>query len=233
MDIVRFEEQHMKEAADLMVEQFDRWVKVFPLLPERVTSLKVANDFLADLFAKEESRGIVLLRDGRVTGYLLGTYGDNPFFGRHVMVPYGGICMEAGMKTDNLGKLYTAAGEEWMKDYVLNHYLVMPALLDWLELGYSLSFGKEQAYAIAPVVENPTVAALPAGIVMREVCPKDAAGLYGCADWIAGHYNLAPVWEPVPSEHLANIREGYGELATDPDVITWLALDGEKIVSVW
>lgn len=231
MEIVRFEEQHVEKAARILANQFARWLKAYPLLPKRITDEVVANDFLVNLFFNEETHGVVLLEDGQTSGYLLGTYGDNPFFGRHVMVPFGGIGLKPGMAANILGNLYASAGEQWMRDEVLNHYLIMPAIQDWLEMGFSLSFGKEQAYAIAPVTEKLMGATLPDGIVIREVVSGDSDGLYQCADWIAGHYNLAPIWEPVPAEHLKHIRQGYAELATEAESTTWLALDGERIVA--
>ena len=231
MEITLFDEKYTGRAAELLAEQFSRWLKAFPLLPVRIADRDVARGFLVDLFAKKEIHGVVMLEGDQMNGFLLGAYGDNPFFGRHVMVPFGGIGLKPGVAADNLMKLYAAAGQQWVADDVLNHYLVMPALPDWLETGFSQSFGKEQAYAIASVVEKPTGAELPEGIVMREVIPADADGLYQCADWIAGHYNLAPVWEPVPAEHLKNIRQGYAELAAEAESTTWLALDGERIVS--
>ena len=231
MEIINFEEKHVSQAADVLAVQFARLLEKFPLLPDRITNPGIAKEFLLALLAKDESQGVVLLKGGRVRGYLLGLYGDNPFFGRHVIVPFGGMALEDQTALDELAALYCVAGKRWLKDGVLNHYLVMPALLDWLEAGFSLSFGKEQVYAVASVADLHLEPTLPDGIVMREVTPSDADGLYDCADWIAGHYNLAPVWEPVPAEYLAEIREGYAELAADPESSTWIALDGDRIVS--
>ena len=231
MEFVRFEQEHVEQAAGILTAQFAGFLKSFPLLPGRITEKAVAVDFLVDLLAKEESQGVVMLYEDRVSGYLLGAYSDNPFFGRHVYVPFGGIALKEQTKTDDLLKLYSASGKRWMRDGVLNHYLIMPALPDWLETCFSLSFGKEQAYAAAALADQYPEPELPSGIVMRAAIPSDADGLYDCADWIAGHYNLAPVWEPVPAEHLANIQQGYAELATDPDASTWIALEGERIVS--
>jgi len=231
MEIVQFGQEYVEQAADLLTAQFAIFLKMFPLLPERITEKGVAKDFLVDMLTKEESHGVVMLEEDRVSGYLLGVYGENPFFGQHVMVPFGGMALEDQTAMSELAQLYTAAGKRWMRDGVLNHYFVMPALSDWLETCFSLSFGKEQAYAAAPVADLYSETELPDGIVMREVIPSGAVGLYHCAGWIAGHDNLAPVWEPVPAEHLANIRLGYAELATEPDETTWIALDGEQIVS--
>ena len=35
MEIVQFEEQHVGKAARVLVNQFTRWLKTFPLLPKR------------------------------------------------------------------------------------------------------------------------------------------------------------------------------------------------------
>ena len=49
--------------------------------------------------------------------------------------------------------------------------------------------------------------------------------------WIAAHLNTAPVWEPVPQQHLDNILPEYAKLAKDPNSTTWVAVDGEQIVA--
>ncbi|MCD4673644.1 MAG: hypothetical protein K8R77_13355 [Anaerolineaceae bacterium] len=113
----------------------------------------------------------------------------------------------------------------------MNHYLVCPALSAWLDVSFSLSFGQEQEYALASVDDERAEIEPPDGIVIREVLLSDADQLYHCGGWIAGHYNLAPVWEPVPVEHLAGLLPAYAELASDPDSTTWIALDGDQIVS--
>ena len=232
MEIVRFEKQYIEQAAELLVGQLPAFLAMSPRLVERIGEAEIARDYLAALLMKKDSSGVVMLEGSCVSGYLLGAYRDNPFFGQHVMVPFGGISLkDQATAVSDLVQLYAAAGKRWMGDGVFNHYLVMPALTTWLEAGFSLSFGKEQAYAIASLAEQQPEPDFPEGIVLREAISTDAEGLYHCADWIAGHYNLAPVWEPVPAEHLADIRAGYAALADDAESTTWLALDGERIVS--
>ncbi len=231
MEIVRFETQHVEQAAGLLAGQYSAWMEMYPQLAKRIGEVGVAKNFLVELVAKEECRGVVMMQGDQVSGYLAGVYSNNPFFGRHVMVPFGGIALKMPAVNKEFTHLYAAAGEQWVNDDVLNHYLIIPAMQEWLEAGFSLSFGKEQAYAVAAIPDIQPEPELPEGIVMREVIPSDAEGMRHCADWIGGHYNLAPVWEPVPAEHLAKIQQGYAELATDPEAITWIALDGERIVS--
>ena len=173
-----------------------------------------------------------MLDHGGLCGYMLGTYAENVFFGKHVWVPYGGFALdESHCHIQNFAQMYAAAGERWIQDRVLNHYLVCPAKKSWLDLAFKMSFGQEQAYAAASVKKLRLEQAPPKGISLREVDKGDAKQLFEKADWIASHLNRAPVWEPVPEEHLKIIRPAYAELAADPTSTTWVALDGDRIIS--
>jgi ribosomal protein S18 acetylase RimI-like enzyme len=133
--------------------------------------------------------------------------------------------------TETLRQVYAAAGQHWIEDHVLNHYLVCPAIPEWLQTGFSLSFGQEQAYAIASVKHERPHIDPPEGIIIREVQPSDADQLFAIGHWIAAHLNTAPVWEPVPQQHLDNILPEYAKLANDPESTTWVAVDGDQIVA--
>ncbi|HOJ00906.1 MAG TPA: GNAT family N-acetyltransferase [Anaerolineaceae bacterium] len=231
MEFQIFTPHHVDDAATLLVAQSTSMLKRFPLLPERVGNLHAAKIFLSALLEKSEARGMLMLEKNKVVGYLLGYYDDNPFFGRHVWVPFGGTVVPQSQAYGAIRALYAAAGDIWIGDGILNHYWVCPALDDWLKAGFSLSFGQEQVYAVAPLKEREAGTALPAGITMRVVQPGDAQQLAQKGHWIAAHLNGAPVWEPVPPEHLENIRPAYAELANDDTSTTWVALDGEEIVS--
>jgi GNAT superfamily N-acetyltransferase len=50
------------------------------------------------------------------------------------------------------------------------------------------------------------------------------------ATLIAQHQAGAPVWIPVPPEHLPELREGYAELVDDPEATVWLALRQDQVV---
>lgn len=231
MNIIPFQSTHISEAAELLAHQSTQMLQHFPLLPERINDLQVAHTFLTALVEKSEEHGMVMVEKNKIIGYMLGYYDDNPFFGKHVWVPFGGIVLLQSTENDMLRVLYAHAGDIWIKDGILNHYLVCPALPEWLNAGFSLSFGQEQAYAVASALEEKKEVPLPDGITMREVRPGDANQLAEKGHWIAAHLNGAPVWEPVPAEHLETIRPAYAELANDDTSTTWVALDGDEIIS--
>ena len=231
MQIIQFQNEHLPAAANLLAHQSTFILQNFPLLPDRISDPSVALSFLSALFEKKESHGVVALENNEMVAYLLGAYADSIFFGRHVWVPFGGLALCNQTDTKILRQIYAAAGQRWIEDKVSNHYLVCPAIPEWLQTAFSLTFGQEQAYAATSVkYERPHIEA-PGGIIIREVQPDDADRLYASGHWIATHLNTAPVWEPVPQQHLDNILPEYAKLANDPDSTTWVAVADDQIVS--
>ena len=230
MDFIPFSEQHITIAAQLLVHQNQHILLRFPLLPERITQMDATHDFLSALFQKPDSRGMVLLENGKLTAYMLGSYNENPFFGRHCWVPFGGIALPTINLQQIFRHLYAATGSQWIQDGVLNHYLVCPDIPAWQQAAFSLSFGQEQAYAVASIKDQREEPTIPAGIEIRAVLPEDANQLFANGHWIAAHLNKSPVWEPVPQQHLDAILPEYAKLANDDTSTTMVAVDGEKIV---
>jgi len=231
MKHVRFIEQHLAEAADLLAAQSEQYLNDFPVLPAHIADREITFTFLSALFEKAEGKGVVVFEEDRMVGYMLGYYDQNVFFGRHVWVPFGGFTIAASNEYQTFRALYAAAGDIWIRDEILNHYLVCPLVRGWQQAAFSLSFGQEQAYAISSTIDERPEILPPQGITLREVLPEDASQLAARGHWITAHLNKAPVWEPVPQQHLTELRQGYAELADDDTSTTWIALDGEELVA--
>lgn len=230
MEFIPFSEQHITAAATLLAQQNRHMLLRFPLLPERITDLDAARDFLSALLQKPDSRGTVLLENGKLTAYMLGSYNENPFFGKHCWVPFGGIALPRNNIQHIFRQLYAATGTQWIRDGVLNHYLVCPDMPAWQQAAFSLSFGREQAYAIASLHNRLEEPPIPDGIQIHDVLPEDADQLFAKGHWIAAHLNKEPVWEPVPQPHLDAILPEYAKLAKDDTSTTMVAVDGDQIV---
>lgn len=230
MEFIPFTEQHINATAQILVRQNQAMLQQFPLLPERITTFDVARDFLHAILNKPDSHGLVLIENGELTAYMLGSYNENPFFGRHCWVPFGGIGLPDNKVTQVFRQIYAATGNQWLQDGVLNHYLVCPDIPDWQQAAFSLSFGQEQAYAVASLQNPREEPPIPAGIQIRSVNPDDAEQLFTKGDWIAAHLNKEPVWEPVPQQHLDAILPEYAKLANDDTSTTMVALKDGKII---
>ncbi len=223
--------QHLKDATQLLSHQNQRLLEQFPLLPHRISETEVTYLFLQSQISQTESHGVAMIKGGQLIAFLFGSYADNPFFGQHCWVPFGGMAMNDSEPYDTIRNLYAAAGNQWIQDGILAHYLVCPAIPQWLSAGYSLTFGQEQAYAVTSLSQTRPLPSLRKGLTMRAVLPGDAAQLFERGHWIAAHLNSAPVWEPVPQQHLEIILPEYAKLASDPECTTWVVLDEEEIVA--
>lgn len=226
-----FKGEHLHAAAQLLARQGQSLLKKFPLLPEQISDPDVTFAFLQALLEKAESHGMVQINGSRLQAFMLGYYGTNPFFGRHCWVPFGGFAFAHPDAGQALRWLYAAAGDQWMQDQVFNHYIVCPAIPAWLQAGYSLTFGQEQVYAVTSLATKRMPVPLPDGLEMRQVVPADAQPLFERGHWIAAHLNQAPVWEPVPDEHMQAILPEYAKLASEPEGITWVVEDHGQIVA--
>ena len=231
MEFRLFTADYLNDAAILLAEQSQYLIECFPLLPQRIRDPQITRLFLEALIDRSKGKGTIMLENGKMIGFMLGYYDENPFFSKHVWVPFGGIVLPQKNSFDALRILYAAAGDIWVKEGILNHYLICPAVADWLQAAFSLSFGQEQVYAVASLQEEKKEIFLPAGFSMRQVKPDDADQLAAKCHWIAEHLNQAPVWAPVPAEHLENMKPAYAELANDDTSTTWVVLDGNEIVS--
>ena len=70
----------------------------------------------------------------------------------------------------------------------------------------------------------------PEDVTIRQARSDDGPALSDMATLIAQHQAGAPVWIPVPPEHLPELREGYAELVDDPEATVWLALRQDQVV---
>jgi GNAT superfamily N-acetyltransferase len=128
--------------------------------------------------------------------------------------------------------LYAAAGPQWLAHGCFKHYALVPAAENAvLAAWYGLGFGQEQVYALRPLTDadrDPGV--VPEEVTIRQARPDDGPALSEVATLIARHQAGAPVWIPVPPEHLPELRGGYAELVDDPQATVWLALRGDQVV---
>jgi GNAT superfamily N-acetyltransferase len=142
------------------------------------------------LWRSTAASGVVALRSGRVSGFLIGTRRDDAIWGANVWVePAGHAAEDAEVVRD----LYAAASAEWVEAGRTRHYVVVPAsdasLVDaWFRLG----FGGQHALGIreAPAVEWPSST--------RRAERRDLDALVEIDSLLVRHQNLAPVFAAVP-----------------------------------
>jgi GNAT superfamily N-acetyltransferase len=130
--------------------------------------------------------------------------------------------------------LYAALGQRWVAFGIFTHVILAP-VADPALIGawFSLSFGVEQVHALQDLSQvgrhRPTP---PPGIDLRQAGPGDERHLANLSDVIWSTQVRAPVWAKMMPEHRAGNPAAWSELATDDEVIVWLAMDGDEALAI-
>jgi GNAT superfamily N-acetyltransferase len=96
-----------------------------------------------------------------------------------------------------------------------------------------LGFGQQQVHACLDLkAYSHNHNAVPKDLTIRRACPGDEEILAGFSGTITIYQTGAPVWAPMAAGELGELRQGYAELASDPDAVTWLAFEGDQAVGM-
>jgi len=182
-----FSEEHLEAAGELLAGRHARHRRAEPLLPERYEDPAAARAELEALWRADDTPGAVAVRDGRLSGYLVGVRKDDEVWGQNVWVDPAG---HAADEAEDVRDLYAAAAAEWLDAGRTEHYAVVPATdAELVDAWFRLGFGQQHAFGIR---ELPETAAFPPGT--REAEPRDVDDLMRHSPLIREHQALAPVF---------------------------------------
>jgi len=223
LEIQPFSEEHLEAAAALLEERHARHREAEPLLPARL-------DYRAEIDTLQSSAGafgVAALRDGALTGYLLGTRRDDAVWGPNVWVEAAGHAVE---EAEYARDLYAAAAEQWVADGRTGHYVLVPAsdeaLVDaWFRVG----FGGQHAHGVREVPHRTDVAA-PDGLEIRQPTEGEVEALIEVDLALPRHQAQAPVFSrrPIPSREESR-REWLETLSGDDEEVLVGYLDGSPV----
>jgi GNAT superfamily N-acetyltransferase len=159
-EIRPFEDDHLDGAAALLAARHARHREVEPLLPAEV-------DFRAEIEKeRDELPGVVALSGGGVVGYLLGKRREDKV-GAHVWSYVAGHAVDDPELTRDL---YAAAAGAWVDAGLTRHFFYVPALPEFVDPWFRLSFGASSALAMR---ETSREAPADADVAVRESTPDD------------------------------------------------------------
>ena len=231
IEIVPFEAAHRREVTGLLAARHRLQRRAEPLLPDRFERPDAFEAVLEDLEGGPYSNGAVALRDGHVTGFMLGRRYLDEHFGRFVRVPLAGHVVEDG-HPHLYGRLYAALAGGWIDAGAFDHGVVVPASdLVAQEAWFSLGFGREQVHALLDLTPFEATAP-PAALEIRRAGPADLETLVPLIELISLHAAEPPAMVPSFPEFRAALREGYAEVLEDPDWTLWLAIAEERVVGL-
>jgi ribosomal protein S18 acetylase RimI-like enzyme len=230
-EYIPFTPDMIPEAGELLSQRHCRDRAVLPLLPERFEDPEIAAKAIETLLEKQNTSGYAAMQSGKLVAYFIGTTNVQPW-GRCGWVYLGGSALAQGESPATLQDLYVLLGDDWVKRGVFIHHTYLSAAdRELVNAWFDLDFGKERIDAILDLeqVEIPEIR-IPDGIQIQRAGPGDNEHLAGMSHLIYRELEKAPYWHPTPPEVWADLREGWAELAGDPNVDAWLALDGEQTV---
>jgi len=224
LEVRAFDDDLLPAAAELLAQRLARLHAADPVLPTRLARPEAALESLRDLWREPRAAGAAALEDGRLVAYLIGVPKLDAQWGRSVWVRGPGLAIREGAEGRLLADLYAEVGEAWVRDGIFNHFALVPAAEpEVVQAWFALSFGIEQVHAVVDLRTVEGAPAPPAAITIRRAGPGDADTLAGFSDLIWRELVRAPVWGLTLPEAVAEIRNGYAELAADPTATVWIA----------
>jgi GNAT superfamily N-acetyltransferase len=188
LELRSFAEDHLDAAAELLAARHRHHRATEPLLSERFEDARATRDEVASLWAQDDVSGGVLLRDGDVAGFLLGTRREDQNWGANIWIEAAGYAVaEAELIRD----LYAFCSQRWVDEGRTRHYALVPALDDQVDAWFRMSFGAQQAHGIKEIDQQPW----PRGA--RRAEPGDIEALMEIVPLIAEHHGRAPVFSGV------------------------------------
>lgn len=224
IQFVHFDEKYIPQMAGILAARHLAERQRIPFLPARFEKKEGAAEALRSQVNKPFSAGIVALRDDELIGYMLYEFKQNEILGRYIEVDYPSLAIKEDEHPRLVRLLYAEAGAEWVRNGYFEHVIFAPIghngiILELLEQ----SFTFDQRYAILPLATYTSKSDGDADVNFREVKKSDVGLLRELAHWNSVHQAMAPSWNPITRESLAEIRQSYVGLADDPDVKMWIA----------
>jgi ribosomal protein S18 acetylase RimI-like enzyme len=234
MELVRFEEEHLDAAAELLARRHRAHRQTEPSMSARFEDPSVTREAVAATWGKNGTRGMAAIRSGRLVGYLLSTPRIEPVWGRSVWACQAGHALAEEVPAELYRDLYAALAPGWVAEGCFAHFAMVPAFdLPAVDAWFRLSFGQEQVHATREIDANVTPAS-PAdpSVEIRPAGPDDLERLMEISELIADHQATAPVFGINLPEGTADRREGYADLLNDATCRTYVALRGASAVGL-
>ena len=222
-EIIPFQDELLDQAAALLAERHRQNRLLQPDLPDRFEDPAQAGRALAAARQRTYASGVAAVDGSRLLGFLSGDLDISQLWGRSAWVRSAGYAVAEGQSLELLQDLYAVLGDRWVKAGCFSHFIQVPAEDGALsKIWFKLSFGIQHVRALQSL-ENISLGkpVLPAGSEIRKLAPEDRELIADFSDLIWEHQVLAPVWAVHPPE--VNDREGWAELAEDPEVTAWVA----------
>lgn len=202
-------------AGALLAERHRRHRRTHPLLSPRFGSVEAAQREVAAAFSMQGASGSIALRGGEVVGYLMGA--PKPGWGPNVWVESAG---QAAGEAEIIRDLYAVAAARWIEEGRSAHYVLVPAVTEFVDAWFRLGFGHQQAHALRPL---PDVPAGSSTVRIRQAERADIPVLARLEVELRLHQQGSPTFSAMRVETVEESIAGWEEGFDDPDDVNFVA----------
>lgn len=216
--------------ADLLISRQVLESGTFPFLQNHCRNTKHGMDVFEKLFANSTVVGAGAFVENELVGYIVGVIKTDPLRGRHVWISYEGVAIREDQSPELIRALYANACAAWVKQGCFMHYVVVPlGNQAYFEAFQHLSFFIQQVHG-AMNLEEYRPFAHSSDAEIRVAGKADHEKMGRLSGIIHSYQNLAPTFELVLPEIMAEIKAGYEGTVEDDDMTVLLAeKDGEEL----
>lgn len=125
MNIIPFDENHIREAGELLLEAYQAECAAVPILPDSGDA-----GFFARMVLELAGNGlgVAAMEEGRLLGFLTGMEAGELFgASRGIYIPIYGHCAKGRDRQFTCQQLYAAASDIWVQKGLLSHVITMYA----------------------------------------------------------------------------------------------------------
>jgi GNAT superfamily N-acetyltransferase len=224
-----FADEHLGGAASLLADRHRRHRQAEPLLSPRYEDHAAAGEEIEALWRSEGASGAVGLRDGRMTGFVLGVRKAADVWGANVWVDSAG---HAASDAEDLRDVYAAAAEGWVEEGRTRHYVLVPATdLALVDAWFRLCFGQQQSHGVREA--EPAAYSIPEGFEIRPPDLADVEQLIDVDLALPRHQQLAPVFSTLSLPLRAESRAEWESTLAEDDEHILIGYHGGRPVALW
>jgi GNAT superfamily N-acetyltransferase len=200
LELEAFSDAHLEDAAALLGARHARDRQAEPLLPKRYEDPAEARVLLEEAWRADGASGSAALRDGRLTGFLIGAPRETDRWGENVWIEHAACAVEdAELARD----LYGHAAARWVDEGRTRHYVLVTAEPKLVDAWFRLGFGQQQAHGYQEVGGHAAVE-VPDGCEIRPPTEAEVDRFVelGLDVELPQHQRSSPVFSgaPLPSE---------------------------------
>jgi GNAT superfamily N-acetyltransferase len=240
LEITPFRGEYVEGAARLLAARHARDREREPVLPTAFESPEAVRPRLERLLSRPGGAGVVALRGGEPTGFLLqAPLLPSPlqmlaqfYPPRSMTVPYDGHALAPDEDASLYRELYAALAGDWVTNGFFDHFVSVPASdVAAREAWDSLGFAREVTCATREI-DTPVAgpAGGSAGLEIHQAGPEDIEVIDALGEALWQHHADTPIFAPFLRETLQDEREMTLELLADPGNAHFVAYrDGQPL----